>query len=126
MNYDKLGNLLDNELEKIAGMPSLNDNAVALLYKLVDIKKDLCEVKEKEMGGYSNRKMMGWYDDGITPNSDMYNGGNSYAYYNRPPHIYNDGYSRGGAIEHLQMAMNNATSDREREAIREALAKLNM
>ena len=91
---DKLCKQIDTEIEKIANMPSLNDATLANLYKLIDVKKDLLEIEEKEMelgmdmyqgnsmrssyrnmGGNSNRMPARYYDDGYSINGY---GGNSY------------------------------------------------
>lgn len=91
---DKLCKQIDTEIEKIANMPSLNDATLANLYKLIDVKKDLLEIEEKEMelgadmyqgnsmrssyrnmGGNSNRMPARYYDDGYSMNGY---GGNSY------------------------------------------------
>ena len=134
MEMEKLCKLVDTELDKYAAQTTLNDNMIASLYRLVDIKKDLCEISMKEMemnGGYSNRAYGLYYDDG---RRDV--GGNSYSrmpryYYNDMGNSYNDGmyrnngYSRGSAMEHLQMAMDSARDEQEREAIRQAMSQLN-
>ena len=92
---DKLCKQIDTEIEKIANLPSLNDATLANLYKLIDVKKDLLEIEEKEMelgideyqgasmrqmsyrgrGGNSNRMPARYYDDGYSMNGY---GGNSY------------------------------------------------
>lgn len=91
---DKLCKHIDSEIEKISNMPSLNDVTLANLYKLIDIKKDILEIDEKEMrlnmedyqgGGNSFRGYRGnssrmsgrYYDDGYSMNYSG-NGGSSY------------------------------------------------
>ena len=122
MDYDKLHDLVDCEIDKISDHKELNDTLLANLYKLVDIKKDLFEIEEKEM------EMMDEYQSG-----DSYRNGNSYRGGNR-------GYSRRGSnmsyrygnggysmdsdessYSHLEEAMKHASSDQEREAIRKLI-----
>ncbi len=126
---DKLCKLLDSEMEKIAAMPTLNDASLSNLYKLVDVKKDLYEIEEKKMivdegnsygryGGYmngnSNRYPM------VPPiYGESYNG-NSYQ-------MNNNGYSRdrgSDSYAHLEEAMRSATSEAERDAIRQVMNKM--
>lgn len=94
MDMDRICKLLDCELDKISSKTELNDANLANLYKLVDIKKDLLEIEEKEMelgdmeSGNSNRYMP-MYDTRGNSNrmSNYRRGGNSYRRGNR---YYND------------------------------------
>lgn len=113
---DKLCKQIDAEIEKIANMPSLNDTTLANLYKLIDVKKDLLEIEEKEMelgmdeyqGGYSMRQGGGGsnaYRGGQGGGSNRgQGGGNS----RMPARYYDDGYSmnysgaRGGSYDHME------------------------
>lgn len=133
-NMDKLCKLLDGEIDKIAAKPELNDATLSNLYKLVDVKKDLLEIEEKEMemdggmeSGNSNR-MYPMYARG--GNSYRRDGGNSYRYM---PRRYYDGggYSMDNApmgedkmFDHLEEAMKYAGNEQEREAIRQVMMKL--
>lgn len=122
MNVEKIEKLLDCEIDKIGAKPELNDVSLGNLYKLVDVKKDLLEIAEKEMeleSGNSNR----YYDNGgnsYRGSGRMYTrGGNSYRRY--------DGYSMDGGdqmFDHLEEAMRHAGSEQEREAIRQVMMKL--
>lgn len=127
---DMVCKLIDNEIEKISKMPSLNDAALANLYKLVDVKKDLLEIDEKEMNMYGDmgnsiRYMPNSYRQ---PIYDSYRGMS----YDMPG--YRGGYSMdnqmmqqpagGDSYMHLEEAMRNAKTEPEREAIRQVMNKL--
>lgn len=106
--YDNIRKLVDCELEKIGKMNELNPTSLENVYKLVDILKDLDEVEGKKMDdGYSQRYMP---DMGNSYRRNMnYGRGNSY---NRS---YN---SRGGSLrDHLEQALDEAKTERERETI---------
>lgn len=130
MDNNKIYKLLDCELEKIAAKPELNDAMLSNLYKLVDVKKDLLEIEEKEMkveemeSGNSYR--MGSPDGYMRGNRNSYRrGGNS----NRRgmSRYYNDGYSMddgGDVMDYLEDAMSHARTEQEREAIRQTMMKL--
>lgn len=129
---DKLCKLLDSEMEKIAAMPTLNDASLSNLYKLVDVKKDLYEIEEKKM----------IVDEGYGDNGNSYGrymNGNSNRYPMNPPIYYgesyngnsyqmnNGGYSRdrnSDSYTHLEEAMRSATSEAERDAIRQVMNKM--
>lgn len=116
---DKLCKQIDAEIEKIANMPSLNDATLGNLYKLIDVKKDLLEIEEKEMelgmdeyqgysmrqgGGYSNAYRGG--QGGGSNRGGQGGGGNS----RRSPMYYDDGYSMnysnaGGSYDHDEREM---------------------
>ena len=121
---DKLCKQIDQEIDKISVMPSLTDVALGNLYKLIEIKKGLLKIEhlEGEMGtmGYSNRSysnMGNSYDGRMAGSSNHYQIDPSYGY---------SGYSMGGndAYAHLEEAMRLARTDREREAIRQAMSKM--
>lgn len=129
---DKLCKQIDTEIDKISAMPSLTDVALGNLYKLIEIKKGLLkiDVLEGEVDGmnmgYSNRGQYsnrGSYSNmGNSYDSRM--GGSSNHYMNDP--IYGPGYSMDGndAYSHMEQAMRAARTDREREAIRQAMSKM--
>ena len=120
--YDDIKSMLCNELEEIAKKKELTTNSLEVIYKSVDVLKDLktiesMEIEYPEHDGYSQ----GWYD------RHPY-----YMYDEAPTHSYarkrdamgrysrDDGYSRD-TKEELRHMMDKASSDREREAIRKAL-----
>jgi len=138
MDYAKLDKLLDCELEKIAAKPELNDAMLANLYKLVDVKKDLVEIAKDEMemddmeSGNSYRNYNYGYGNGNSNRMNYRRGGNSYrrgGNSNRYMPVYNDGgYSMTGSSDdaygYLEEAMSRARNEQEREAIRQAMMKL--
>lgn len=120
MDYDKLHDLVDCEIDKISSKPELNDMLLANLYKLVDVKKDLFEIEEMEMGG-----------DNQSGNSYRYGGsyrsGGNRGYSRRGSNMsyrYDNGYSMdndNSSYAHLEEAMKHASSEQEREAIRKLI-----
>ena len=90
--YDQIKDMLCDELEEIAKKKELTTNSLDVLYKGVDILKDISTIKAMEQEypeeGYSR---------------------NSY-----------DGYS-GDTREELSRLMNQAQNEREREANRKAM-----
>lgn len=142
--YEQIHDMLCDELEEIAKKKELTTNSLDVLYKGIDILKDISTIEAMEQeygsgysqdGGYSqsywNRMPYYMYDDGMGMSHD----GNSYArgrganakrdamgrYSNDGrSYDYSMGYS-GDTKEELQRIMNNAQNDREREAIRKAL-----
>lgn len=135
--YDQIKDMLCDELEQIAKKKELTTNSLEVLYKGVDIIKDLATIRAMEQEypeeGYSRD---GGYSQGYYERIPyyMYDNGSSYARgrnakrdsmgrYSSDGRSYDysrDGYS-GDTKEELQRLMNNAQNDREREAIRKAL-----
>jgi len=135
---DKLTDTLEKELEKIAEKGTINETDLSHVDKLTHSIKSIETIEAMRDGGYSNGRpyMYNSYDDG-----------NSYARYNRRDSMgrysrddgysngrwgrdgdgdgrYGEGrYSRGGGDmrERLERMMSDATSEKEREAIRQAL-----
>ena len=138
--YDKIKDMLCNELDEIAKKNELTSNNLEIIYKAADILKDLTSVEAMESeysGGYSKDS---GYSNGYYERFPfyMYEGeGNSYARgrgtyakrdsmgrYSRDSHEYsNEGYSRDATSE-LQRMMENAKSEKEREALRQAISTM--
>lgn len=134
MNAEKLHKLLDCEIDKIGAKPELNDASLQNLYKLVDVKKDLMEIAEKEMeiedmeSGNSNR----YYN--YADNGNSYrrggmpmNSGRMYARGSSSRRNYGYSMDSGNGDEmfdYLEEAMRHASSEQEREAIRQTMMKL--
>lgn len=141
--YDKIKDMLCDELDEIAKKKELTSSNLEVIYKSVDILKDIATINAMEQEyGYSND---GYSQDGYS--NGYYNRypyymydepGNSYARgrtgnvkrdsmgrYSRDGHMdySNDGYSRDTASE-LQRMMDNAKSDKEREALRQAISTM--
>lgn len=114
MQYlDKLEDKLCEALEGMAGSKLASAGELDVVHKMTDTIKNIEKIKMlKEDSGYSERYSRAYdrsYDRGNSYKRD------SMGRYSR------DGYSRGGAQEHLEKAMQEATSQEEREAIRRAM-----
>jgi len=124
--YEDLKNMVENEIEKIVKQNDLNDTTLMQLDKLVDIVKDICEMEPgMNEEGYSQRMYPRYYNDNA-----MVNHGNSYrrdsmGRYSRDGYD-NMNYSRHGddIADRLGRMMSEATTDRERDAIRMALERI--
>lgn len=136
--YDQIKDMLCDELEEIAKKKELTTNSLEVLYKGVDILKDISTIKTMEQEypeegysrdgysqGYYGRMPYYMYDE--NPGSSYARGRGSNARRDSMGrysggHIYDEhmGYS-GDTREELQRIMNSAQNDREREAIRKAL-----
>ena len=128
--YNDIREMLCDELEEIAKKNELTTNSLEVIYKSVDIIKDLSviEAMEEEYGhhdGYSN----GYYD---RYPYYMYDDMSSYARgrkrdsmgrYSRD--YEHEGYSRDSMKDELRAMMDKAKTDKEREAIRMALDSMN-
>lgn len=140
--YDQIKDMLCDELEEIAKKKELTSSSLEVLYKGVDILKDISTIKAMEQeypsegysqDGYSNgyypRYPIYMYDE--MPHDGMSHDGHSFAR-GRGSNARRDsmgryadgrsydGYS-GDTKEELRQLMSRATNDREREAIRKAL-----
>ena len=125
---------LCEELDEIARKPEMGAGDLEIIHKLTDTIKNIDEIDMLEDDGYSQA---GYRDGGSS-----YNRGSSYA--NRGKHYVRghysrDGYSmegrgnRGGysrhdakeaMMEEMEMLMEQAGSEREREAIRRCISQL--
>ena len=130
----ELKDKLCDELDEIARKPEMGAGDLEIIHKLTDTIKNLDKIEMLEDGGYSQA---GYRDGGSS-----YNRGSSYA--NRGKHYVRghysrDGYSmegrgnRGGysrhdakeaMMEQMEMLMEHAGSEREREAIRRCISQL--
>lgn len=137
MKYDNLHKLVDCEMEKIASKPELNDAILSNLYRLVDVKKDLLEIEEEEMnmgmsergGGRSSYRPYYGNSNGYNGYTGGNSGYNGYTDYDYRPNVYpmagnsmDDG-RQSGSYRQLEEAMRHATSESEREAIRQLMDK---
>lgn len=125
---------LCKELDEIARKPEMGAGDLEIIHKLTDTIKNIDKIDMLEDDGYSQA---GYRDGGSS-----YNRGSSYA--NRGKHYVRghysrDGYSmegrgnRGGysrhdakeaMMEQMEMLMEQAGSEREREAIRRCISQL--
>ena len=117
--YEEVMSLVEDEIEKISKKEELDEKCLDYLYKLVDIAKDIETISAMQSeygGGYSNRM---YYDDGMMHGNSYRQKRDSMGRYSRTGYR---GYSRDGDVmSRLEMMMNEATTEREREAIRRAL-----
>lgn len=94
----KLKNMVCDELDKIADR-GLTSGNIEMVYKLVDIKKDIVTTEAMEEDNYSNRRGYSranypMYENGYAHEGATYEDGNSYARRNYSRNGYsNDGYS---------------------------------
>ena len=120
---------LCDELEEIANKGDLGAGDLEIVHKLTDTIKNLDKIEMLDDGGYSQAG--DWEIEGRT-----YNRGNSYARrkrdsmgrYSREGRGGSGGYSRNDAkeamMEQMEMLMDQAGSEREREAIRRCMGQL--
>lgn len=134
--YEDVKNMLCKELEEIGRKGELTSNNLEVMYKSVDIIKDLETIEAMKQGGYSN-EYSGEYSERFMRPMYAYEGsyGGSYnSYDNRGRGKYAErdsqgrysserGYSRDSESE-LQAMMDRAKDDREREVLRKALADI--
>ena len=140
--YDKIKDMLCDELDEIAKKNELTSANLDVIDKAIDIIKDIHTIyameEEYPPEGYSKD---GGYSNGFYARYPyyMYDGedmGNSYARgrtgnvkrdsmgrYSRDGHM-DDGYSRDAKSE-LQRMMESAKTDQEREALRMAISSMN-
>ncbi len=137
MRYlEDLKDKLHEELEEIARKPEMGAGDLEIAHKLTDTIKNIDKIcMLEEDGGYSQA---GEWEADIRGN---YGHGNSYRRHRDSDGRYSrdgemsyrrgysrDGYSRDGGkgkmMEHLEKAMDSATTDREREDIRRMMDKL--
>lgn len=131
MEYmDKLRDKLCDELDEIARKPEMSAGDLETAHKLTDTIKNLDKIEMLEDGGYSQAgdweaDMRGTYGRGSS-----YRGRkrDSMGRYSREGRGGRGGYSRHDAkeamMEQMEMLMDQAGSEREREAIRRCMGQL--
>lgn len=131
MEYmDKLRDKLCDELDEIARKPEMGAGDLEIIHKLTDTIKNLDKIEMLEDGGYSQAgdweaDMRGTYGRGSS-----YRGRkrDSMGRYSREGRGGRGGYSRHDAkeamMEQMEMLMDQAGSEREREAIRRCMGQL--
>ena len=121
---------LCDELEEIARKPEMGAGDLEIIHKLTDTIKNLDKIEMLEDGGYSQAgdweaDMRGTYGRGSS-----YRGRkrDSMGRYSREGRGGRGGYSRHDAkeamMEQMEMLMDQAGSEREREAIRRCMGQL--
>lgn len=124
---EDLREMMCDELDEIVKKDSLDNTQLEQVYKLVDIIKDIDEINMNGMSeiGYSQTGMMPIWNTGNSYRNGYANSG--YANRNRDSmgRYSRTGYSRDGDNEHmiqkLERMMDEAPTEREREAIRRCL-----
>lgn len=134
--YDQIKDMLCDELEDIVKKKELTTNSLDVIYRSVDILKDIETIHAMEQEypteGYSQGYSQGYYsrypfymyDD--APGNSYARGRGRYAQRDSmgryaDGHEYSrDGYSRD-TKEELRHMMDRAANDRERDAIRKAM-----
>lgn len=123
---------LCDELEEIAHKPEMGAGDLEIVHKLTDTIKNICKIDMlEEDGGYSR--------DGDWEARGSYNRGSSYrgrkrdsmGRYSRDgrrdmreDRMYSRDGSRGRMMDHLEDMMQEAGSEKEREAIRRCMSQL--
>ena len=121
---------LCKELDEIARTPEMGAGDLEIIHKLTDTIKNLDKIEMLEDGGYSQAgdweaDMRGTYGRGSS-----YRGRkrDSMGRYSREGRGGRGGYSRHDAkeamMEQMEMLMDQAGSEREREAIRRCMGQL--
>lgn len=133
--YDDIKDMLCDELEQISKKKELTSSSLDVIDKSIDIIKDIATIKAMEDSGYSN-SYSNDYSNGYMPRY-IYEGGNSYG---RGAHAERDSQGRysteyerdhgrsydysGDTREEMRKLMERAKTDKEREAIRNAMNSL--
>ena len=126
----ELKDKLCKELDEIARKPEMGAGDLEIIHKLTDTIKNLDKIEMLEDGGYSQAgdweaDMRGTYGRGSS-----YRGRkrDSMGRYSREGRGGRGGYSRHDAkeamMEQMEMLMDQAGSEREREAIRRCMGQL--
>lgn len=130
--YDDVKDLVEQEMEKIVKKDELDPQCLEHLYKLIDIAKDVDTIyamneygEAPEEEGYSSR-MYPHYSGNSYKRDSMgrYSRNNGMSYRNNM-NSYGGDFSRNGDMyNRLETMMHEASTDREREAIRRAMEQL--
>lgn len=137
--YDKLKDMLEAEIDKIVRDGQITQTSLCNLDTLVDIVKDIDEIKEKQEYGYSGRGGRMMYNDGY---NNGYSGRDGYGQDRHYDNRYNDErgrdgymryegdlhYSGAGSKDHmmslLRDAMAQATTQEEHDEIMKMIKKM--
>lgn len=126
----ELKDKLCKELDEIARKPEMGAGDLEIIHKLTDTIKNLDKIEMLEDGGYSQAG--DWEADvrGTYGRGSSYRGRkrDSMGRYSREGRGGRGGYSRHDAkeamMEQMEMLMDQAGSEREREAIRRCMGQL--
>jgi hypothetical protein len=133
--YHELKEMLCDELDKIVAKGDINGSALEIVHKLTDTIKNIDKIEMLEDGDYSQMDeyshRRGYSRDGDWEARGSY--GNDGSGYNEGGNSYRKRdsmgrYSRDDGKDHmihrLREMMNSAGSEREREALRHCISKL--
>lgn len=119
---------VEDELKQICKKPEWSPSDIEMIYKMIDILKDISTIEAMKEAGYSQASARMSYDD---PGMAYANRGNSYDNYSyrrgrdsMGRYTSRDGYSghdKESMIEGLREKMHMATNESDREAIRRAI-----
>ena len=116
--YDNLQEMLEAEIEKIVKSGQITQSSLCNLDTLVDIAKDVEEIKTYQDKGYSGRR-------GVIYNNSYYDDRRDGRYMKYEGDIH---YSNTGSKEHMlslmRDAMNNATTQEEHDEIMKMIKKM--
>lgn len=124
--YENIEDMLCKELEEIGRKGELTSNNLDVMYKSLDIIKDIYAVDGMKQSGYSNEYANDYSERYMRPmyayDGHSYDdrGRGKYAERDSMGRYSSEGYSRDSEAE-LQAMMNRAKDDREREVLRKAL-----
>jgi len=135
---EKLEEVICKEIDETIADGKVNEPKLAVLYKAVDILKDIGEIKGHEDGysemGYSMRRMPGYmYDNSYARRGRDGDGDGRYSerpYYMMPyGNTYGNAYEGRGSYDNgmrqqLENLMNKTTNEQEREEIRKMLRQM--
>ena len=132
--YDRLKDMLETEIDKIVKDGQITQTSLCNLDTLVDIVKDIEEIKEKYDYGYSGRGGRMMYNDGYNNNYSGRDYERDNRYYDnrgRDGYMRYEGdlrYSGMGNKEHMislmKDAMNQATTQEEHDEIMKMVKKM--
>jgi hypothetical protein len=124
--YDDIKSMLCKELEEIGRKGELTTSNLDVMYRSVDILKDLETIKSMQEAGYSNT-YSGDYSERYMRPMYAYDG-QSYDNRGRGTYAerdsmgrYSSDYSRDDSMTALQGMMNRAKDEHEREVLRKAM-----
>lgn len=121
--YD-LKDKLCEELEEIARKPEMNAGDLETVHKLTDTIKNIDKIGALENEGYSRDG--DWIARGTYERGSSYRGRkrDSMGRYSRDGRMYSRAEAKDEMMNHLDMMMSAATTDREREIIKRCMSQL--
>lgn len=130
--YDDVRDLVEQEMEKIVKKDELDPQCLEHLYKLIDIAKDVDTIyamneygEAPDENGYSTRMYPHYSGNSYKRDSMGRYSRTGMSYRNGMNNSYRGDYSRDGDMyNRLETMMHEASTEREREAIRRAMEQL--